>query len=516
MLQIQNVTIKHKKDLRTILEDFSFTLNAGDRAVIIGEEGNGKSTLLKWIVEPESVESYAEVSGRCILNGERLGYLPQEFPNEELETSVYDYFCKSDAFCVLSPKELGQLAADLGLSLDFFYGQQKMGSLSGGEKVKSQLARILMEQPGILLLDEPSNDLDLETLEWLERFIQNCSRPLLFISHDEILISRCANVIIHLEQIRRKTISRYTVARMGYSDYIDQRTAVFENQEREALSDLRQEKIRQEKFQRIYQQVENDLRSVSRQSPHMGRMLKKKMHAVKAMEKRYQRESEAMRQLPEEEEAIFLKFGEDIQIPAGKVMVDFHLAQLRTADDQRLLAQNIHLFIKGQHKICIIGRNGMGKTTLLRKIADELLQRTDLKAAYMPQNYEELLDLEKNPVDYLAPSGQKEEITKVRSWLGSMKYTPEEMSHPIRQLSGGQKAKVLLLKMGFSGADVLLLDEPTRNFSPLSNPVIRNVLQAYQGVIISVSHDRKYISQVCDQVYRLTEQGLEKVDNISI
>ena len=237
---------------------------------------------------------------------------------------------------------------------------------------------------------------------------------------------------------------------------------------------------------------------------------------MQPMEKRYQRESEAMRQLPEEEEAIFLKFGEDIQIPAGKVMVDFHLAQLKTADDQRLLAQNIHLFIKGQHKICIIGRNGMGKTTLLRKIAGELLQRTDLKAAYMPQNYEELLDLEKNPVDYLAPSGQKEEITKVRSWLGSMKYTPEEMSHPIRQLSGGQKAKVLLLKMGFSGADVLLLDEPTRNFSPLSNPVIRNVLQAYQGVIISVSHDRKYISQVCDQVYRLTEQGLEKVDNISI
>ena len=129
----------------------------------------------------------------------------------------------------------------------------------------------------------------------------------------------------------------------------------------------------------------------------------------------------------------------------------------------------------------------------------------------MPQNYEELLDLSKTPVEYLSVTGDKEEITRIRTYLGSMKYTADEMSHPIAELSGGQKAKVLLLKMSMSGADVLILDEPTRNFSPLSGPVIRQVLDAYGGVIISISHDRKYIRQVCHTTYQLTSGGLQHV-----
>ena len=249
MLQIQNLHIQHKKDLRTILENFGFTLNPGEKAVIIGEEGNGKSTLLRWIYDPVLVESYVEVSGLRILSGERLGYLPQELPEQEKSKSLYEYFSDSDSFFDLSPHELGQLASQLRLSSDFFYSDQKMGSLSGGEKVKAQLAKILMAQPSILLLDEPSNDLDLETLEWLESFIRGCEQSVLFISHDEVLISRCATTVIHLEQLRRKTVSRSTIARMPYEDYIAQRTAAFRNQEREALSDRRQKKIREEKFQ---------------------------------------------------------------------------------------------------------------------------------------------------------------------------------------------------------------------------------------------------------------------------
>ena len=128
----------------------------------------------------------------------------------------------------------------------------------------------------------------------------------------------------------------------------------------------------------------------------------------------------------------------------------------------------------------------------------------------MPQNYEDLLELSLTPVEYLAPSGDKDETTRIRTYLGAMKYTADEMSHPIRDLSGGQKAKVLLLKMSVSGADVLILDEPTRNFSPLSGPVIRQMLRAFPGAIISVSHDRKYIDEVCDKIYRLTEDGLRE------
>ena len=130
----------------------------------------------------------------------------------------------------------------------------------------------------------------------------------------------------------------------------------------------------------------------------------------------------------------------------------------------------------------------------------------------MPQNYEELLELSMSPVEYLAETGDKEEETRIRTYLGSLKYTPEEMDHAISELSGGQKAKILLLKMSLSGANVLIPDEPTRNFSPLSNPVIREILSEYQGAIISISHDRKYIRQVCDIVYELTEEGLQTLE----
>ena len=182
---------------------------------------------------------------------------------------------------------------------------------------------------------------------------------------------------------------------------------------------------------------------------------------------------------------------------------------MQTPDGERTLSEKIDLKIRGSEKICIVGANGAGKTTLLKKIAEELLNRTDVHAEYMPQNYEEQLNLDLTPVEYLAPSGDKKEQTKVRTYLGSLKYTTDEMEHSIRELSGGQKAKVLLLKMSLSGANVLVLDEPTRNFSPLSGPVIRKMLREFPGAIISISHDRRYMEEVCDKVYVLSEAGLK-------
>lgn len=524
MLQIKNLNIIHKKDLRTIIENFSFVLNQGDKAVLIGEEGNGKSTLLKWIYEPESIEDYVEARGERICNGEKFGYLPQELPGEDRARTVYEFFCCQELFWEQEPKELAKMARELHLPGDFFYSDQLMGTLSGGEKVKAQIARILMGNPTVLLLDEPSNDIDIETLEWLEEWIVKSPQPVLFISHDETLIERTANVVIHLEQIRRKTQCRYTVARMPYAKYIEERRANFNRQEMLALNDRREKKIRDEKLRKIEQSVASRLDNISKaERDGPGRLLKKKMKAVKSMEKRFEREDENMTEMPEEESAIFFKVGDkQARIPAGKIVLDFSLEKLAQPGQgvagagevvaERILAREINLFVKGSEKICIVGKNGAGKTTLLRKLAEQLLARGDIRAAYMPQNYEELLDMNRTPVEYLCETGDKEESTRIRTWLGSMKYTADEMSHPIRELSGGQKAKVLLLKMSISGANVLILDEPTRNFSPLSNPVIREVLRNFEGAILSVSHDRKYIREVCDTVYELTAEGLQKVE----
>ena len=234
------------------------------------------------------------------------------------------------------------------------------------------------------------------------------------------------------------------------------------------------------------------------------------MKNVKAMEKRFEREDEDMTEMPEQEEAIFFKLGdENSRIPSGKWVLQYEAEDLNTMDGSRTLAKGIELKIRGSEKVGIIGTNGCGKSTFITKIAEELLSRNDIRAEYMPQNYEVLLDLDMTPVDFLDTSGEKEERTRIRTYLGALKYTADEMEHPIRELSGGQKAKVLLLKLSMSGANVLILDEPTRNFSPLSGPVIRKMLKEFPGAVISVSHDRKYLSEVCDKIYRLTSEGLQ-------
>ncbi|MCR4804087.1 MAG: ATP-binding cassette domain-containing protein [Clostridia bacterium] len=516
MLQIQHLTIVHTKDLRTILEDFSCTLNAGDKAVIIGEEGNGKSTLLKWIADPALIEDYAEADGILSAARERLAYLPQQLSLQDAERTVYEFFCEEPLFFDTPPGKLAKETARLGLSADICYSDQRMGSLSGGEKVKVQLLRLLISQPTVLLLDEPSNDIDIGALEYLERVILGFPGIVLFISHDETLIERTAGVVIHLEQVHRKQQCRHTVARMPYAQYARERLNAFEKQAQQAASDARDKRIRDEKYRRILQSVARAQVTINHAGKDMpdpmqaARNLKDKMHTVKSLKKRFEREDAQMTEKPVKENPIDFTLGENAQpIPAGKTVLDFALPQLK-APDSRLLASDIRLLVRGPEKVCIIGPNGCGKTTLLRAVWEQLKVRTDIRAAYMPQNYADLLDLEQNPVDCICTKGGAEERTMVRTFLGALRFTTAEMEHPAKELSGGQQAKIFLLRLNLSGANALLLDEPTRNFSPLSGPVIRGMLAGFPGAVISVSHDRKYIEEVCGTVFELTEQGLLK------
>ena len=237
MLQIRNLTITHRKDLRTIIDDFNMTLNDGDKAVIIGEEGNGKSTLIKWIYNPDMIEDYTECSGELIRGNERLAYLPQEMREVDKKKTVYEFFTESNSFYDKTPGEFAVLAGKFNVPNDIFYSEQIMESLSGGEKVKVQLMKILMDEPTVLLLDEPSNDIDIETLELLETLINNWKHAVLYISHDETLIENTANMIIHFEQIVRKTKFRYTIVHDNYKGYIKNRTDTFARQEQQAVNE---------------------------------------------------------------------------------------------------------------------------------------------------------------------------------------------------------------------------------------------------------------------------------------
>ncbi len=507
MFQVKNMTITHKKDLTTLVEGLSFTLSPGDRAALIGEEGNGKSTVLKLLSDPTLVEPYAEWTGEIVDKDVRRGYLAQELTPGELALPVWEFCQASPAFPDADPKALDRAARQVGLDAGLFWDDRPMATLSGGERVKLRLALLLSDGPDILLLDEPSNDLDLATLEWLEGFLLGCNVPVLYISHDEPLLERTANMVIHLERLRRRSVPRCTVARMGYAQYVEDRASGFQHQGQVARKERAEFDAKMEKFRQIRDSVDHQLNTVSRQNPGKGRLLKKKMHTVLSMGRRFEREKEHMTALPEWEEAILTAFDEGKSaFPAGKTVLRLDLPQLTAGE--RVLARDVHLWVTGPEKIGIIGPNGAGKSTLLKLVADELLPRTDLRAAYMPQDYGDLLLGAKTPVELLAPSGHKDDITKARTLLGNMKYKAEEMEHPVSGLSGGQRAKLLFLAMVLGGANVLVLDEPTRNFSPLSAPVIREALADFPGAVISVSHDRLYLEQVCTRVLDLTEHGL--------
>lgn len=509
MLQVKNLTVTHKKDLTTLVEGLSFVLSPGDRAALIGEEGNGKSTVLKLLYAPALVEPYAEWTGEIVDKGLRKGYLAQELSPDELALPVWELCQSAPAFGDADPKALDRAARQVGLGADLFWDGRAMATLSGGERVKLRLALLLLDSPDVLLLDEPSNDLDLATLEWLENFLVGCKVPILYVSHDETLLARTANVVIHLERLRRRTVSRCTVSRMGYGQYVEERASGFAHQEQVAGQERRAYEAKMEKFRQIRNKVDHQQATISRQDPHGGRLLKKKMHAVQSMGRRFEREKEDMTALPEWEEAILTTFDEGKSaFPAGKTVLRLDLPELTAGE--RVLARNVRLWVDGPEKIGIVGSNGAGKSTLLKIVADELLPRADLRAAYMPQDYGDLLLGDKTPVEVLAPSGHKDDVTRARTLLGNMKYKAEEMEHPAAGLSGGQRAKLLFLSMVLNGANVLVLDEPTRNFSPLSAPVIRRVLAGFPGVIISVSHDRLYLDEVCTRVLELTENGLSE------
>ncbi len=506
MLQIKGLTIIHKKDLVTLVEGLSFALSPGDKAAIIGEEGNGKSTILKLLYDPALLEPYAEWDGEITSKNLHRGYLAQELTPGELSLPVGE-FCQSvPGFLSSDPRNLAHTAAGMGLDVKLFYDWRPMCTLSGGERVKLRLALLLLGQPDLLLLDEPSNDLDMEALDWLAGFLSTCSIPVLYVSHDEHLLERTANLIIHLERLSRRSQPRNTVARMGYRDYVENRSLALERQGKAARKERAEFAAKMERYRQIRDKVAHEQAAISRQDPHSGQLLKKKMHAVQSLGRRFEKEAEDMTPIPQWEQAIFTAFdAKGSALPAGKNVLRFELPELCAGG--QVLSKNIRLCVTGPEKIGIIGHNGAGKSTLLKLVADTLLHRKDLRTEYMPQNHDELLG-DKTPVDMLAPSGRREDITKARTLLGVMKYKTEEMGHPASGLSGGQRAKLLFLGMVLRQANVLLLDEPTRNFSPLSAPVIRNALTQFSGCIISVSHDRLYLEQVCTRILKLTPDGL--------
>ena len=506
MLQIKDLKIQLRDDYRVILDGFNFSLNDEDKVGLIGEEGNGKSILLKTIYNKDEVLNYCDISGAIVKSDEIMAYLPQNVDNQYLGLTTQQYLDKNLDIHALDYNNYYRWLSELTLDEAILSEEITIRDLSGGEKIKFLLFVEMLKDPTVLLMDEPSNDLDVDSVLWLEKFMQDINIPLIFVSHDTRLLKNVANRIIHLEQIMRRTVAKHTIAKGGYDEYILNRETSIANETARAINERKQFDEKLERYRKVHDSVQYALQNTKSNNPGVGKNLKDKMHTVKSQGKKLDEEKKNLTKKPDFEDAIDIFFDDKISVPNGKMLLDFYLKELSVAN--KILAKNIELKIIGPEKICIIGDNGSGKTTLIKILMKEL-ESLNVKVGYMPQTYFESEKKEISALEYLSTFGTREENIRISNVLGCLNFKREEMFRNISDLSGGQKAKVFFAKMSMEMAQVLVLDEPTRNLSPLSQPEIIASLKKYKGAIIAVSHDRDFIDQVFDKVYKLQEDGLK-------
>lgn len=504
MLKVNNLTIKTIKDNRILVNDLSFILNDNDKIAVIGEEGVGKSTLLKAIYDSNLIP-HCDIKGNIKIEG-TIMYLEQNIIEYWGDYSVYDYFLKEKPDSDFLDYNLLARIPEILSKLNISISDRKMNSFSGGEVVKLGLAKVLLYEPDILILDEPSNDLDFQTIVFLEDFINNYPHGILYVSHDEALLENTSLSIIHLFCNTKKHECISTYMNLPYDQYKEFRLNKLSSQRTIALKQRSEYKAKLERFNQIFNKVAYRQNQCVR-DPGAGRLLKKKMKSLKSMEKRFEREKDNFLEIPSFDEEIEIFFNDDCYIENGKVVLDYYLDRLMIND--MTLVKDIRLHLEGPARICIIGNNGIGKTTLLKDIYQKMALRRDITVGYMPQFYDDYL-LNHTALDFLMPEPDKVLEGKIRKMMGALKFTREEMLNDCIQLSSGQKAKLFLLKLVIDNCNVIILDEPTRNLSPLSIPCIYELLNSYKGTIIAVTHDRKFIENCFDDIYELTKDGLIK------
>ncbi len=511
MLTINGVSIQLKKEGFRLLENLHVIVNANDKYAIIGHEGTGKSTLLKAIYNPDLLP-YADVFGVCESRG-NIGYLEQDIAQVWSGVNVQDFFVKKtpdsevDYAMYERLKMLPQALERVGFSVNSYDDFKNIDDFSGGEIVKLGIVKLLLQDTEVFLLDEPSNDLDFETILFLEQFMQEEKRPIVFVSHDERLLENVATGVIHLQRTEKMTKTKHYIEKMPYLQYKEHRMKVYESSLQVALKQRADYKQKMARWRQVYQRVEHQQNQVVR-DPSQARLLKKKVKSMQGQLKRFEKEKAAFVDIPEAEERIDIFFDAAVSLPQGKRVIDIHLPELKIKD--RVLSENIDLVVVGQSKVVITGKNGSGKTTLLNALYRKLKDRDDISVGYMTQHYDSLFE-GKTILQFLQADKDRKKEAWVRKMLGALGFEREEMTRDTKNLSGGQRAKLYFLKLILDKNNVLLLDEPTRNLSPLSAPEIHRMLSDFKGCIVCVTHDRVFIERVFDKMYALTKSGLKEL-----
>lgn len=492
MLHIKNLSITNHNTQILIIDKLNLSLDKGDKLALIGEEGSGKSSFIKAIfysaLDYASVEFDFLSTGICTYVAQEIVYSGSVLSYLQIEDYVLFY----------------NLMDGFGLE-DSIRMREDFNTLSGGEKTKLALIKSFMNPVDLMILDEPTNNLDLKSIYFLETLCQRYEGTLIFSSHDTRFVENLANKIYHFENINRRRENKQTFYNCSYNEFLVARSSRIDQQRRTYEAGRKEIAIASQKYERVHDNVHHALNTISRQAPQVAKNLKDKMRQVKSVEKKIQKKKDSLRKPDSYETAA--RFTLEVEpVHTKKEVVNLELPYLKIGDI--ILTDKIKLKLNGPKKIAIIGSNGVGKTTLIKKIMDN----TSLQYAYMPQNYEDVIDVKLNAIELLCDIKIKEEQTKAMTYLGSLNFSYEEMHLAFEELSGGQKAKVFFAVMSLNKTELLILDEPTRNISSLSMNTLIQEIKKFRGAIILVTHDRTLLESGLDCIYELDSSGLVPID----
>jgi ATP-binding cassette subfamily F protein 3 len=455
---------------RSLFEGASFAVNEGEKVGVIGPNGAGKSTLFKILVGLEDLDR-GEITR---MTGLRLGYLAQD-ENWRQDITVEEALTEQSMTPVW---ELKQMAPSFGLSLDHF--DKPVMSLSGGYRMRVKLLHLLGSQPDLMLLDEPTNYLDLETLVVLENFLQGTNRAFLLISHDREFLRRVTD---HILEIEAGQMTKYAG---NIDDYFEQKELLRSQLAQQALS-LQAKRNEVLDFAARFGAKATKARQVQSRLKSLDRM---ESIEIKALP------TQAQIRLPE---------------PArtGKSVMQIQQAELGYTG--RVILKDLAFELnKGDH-LGVVGVNGAGKSTLLKALAGELAplvgeikRGLNVEVAYFAQHVAERLDPEMTVIQAMGQFAHAEvKRQEILDLAGSLLFSGESSNKKISVLSGGEKSRVALGQMLLKRASCLLLDEPTNHLDFDTVEALTQALSAYSGSVVIVSHDRGFVSRTATKVLEI-------------
>lgn len=520
MLVMSASNLNKSYGVDVIFDSVSFSVEKGDRIGIVGPNGAGKTTLLSIIAG----ENTATSGNIYIRNEYRVGYLKQQDHffakgtvieeaeknfenlyimekeiasftdkiadhtspafdrNLEKYTSLLEEYEKKGGYTYKS--ELGAVLRNMGF--DEEAQQKRIELLSGGERTRLALCCMLLQKPEILMLDEPTNHLDLAMLNWLEQFLKSYDGTIIIVSHDRFFLDRLTNKIFEMQD---ESLYEY---RGNYSEYVVKR---------------------QERMEALLKEYEKQQKEIAKQEEIIRRF---KQHNTEKLVKRAQSREKKLAHMDvlsrpkKEQEKLKLSFDSNFKSGNDVVIAE----DLQKAYGERQLFKGVDLDIKKGETICIIGDNGVGKTTLLKiLLGEEKADSGYLKIGYNVDfgyydQTQKLLDDNETVLGEVKNAYHLYTDTEARSILGRFLFFGDDVFKHISDLSGGEKAKLSLLKLMLSGTNTLVLDEPTNHLDIDSKEVVEAALAEFEGTLIIVSHDRYLLSRLPDRILELTPDGM--------